>query len=786
MDLQELHERALADFNRSHDATSDEREIAYEDRRFVNIAGAQYEGDWAKVFENRPKLEVNKIHLATLRIENEYRNNRITVDYTSRKDGMDNLADLCDGLFRADEQDSAGEEAKDNAFKEMLDGGFSAFRLVAGYEDEYDEENERQRIQFEPIYDADRTVFFDVDAKRRDKRDAKHCWHLIGMSMEAYKEEFDDDPATWPRSRYRAGQFDWVDDDTVFIAEYFKVVEKARVTYVYYEHPELPDAEQKKFRLDAMTKDQKKELEDTGWVEVRRRKVKERRVRKYVMNGKEVLEDCGYIAGKYIPIIPFYGQRTIIDGHERFCGHVRFAKDAQRLKNMQLSRLAETAALSPIEKPIFDPSQVKGLEARWSQDHIRNFPYQLARVMKDAEGNVVQAGPVGYTKPPQVAPAMAALLQVTEEDMRDILGSQQQGEDLQNGLSGVALDKIMTRLDMQSYIYMSNFAVGLKHAGRVWLSMAKDVYVEDGRQMKTVDKEGKVSQERIMMPNGDGYDNDLSSAAMDVNIEVGPTSATKRQSILNSTINLLNVSQDPENRMVLETTALRNLDGEGMGEIREYARKKLLNIGIGEPTEEDIQAAQQAAQQPQEPTPNDQYLMAEAQKAQAEAQRAQAEIELKMAQAEKTRVDAQVEMAKAQMVPEAAPVVKDYKEEELYLQAKKAARELELKEDELDLKEQEIELKRIEMENKAQEQTAKLAEIGLRIIQAQQGGDVDGQAVEAGSDEAMDTAAQLAEMVKGLQTSMEQQAEDRQAALDKLSQPKTITRDEQGNITGIE
>lgn len=788
-DLNDIHERALQDFNKSNDATSEEREQSYQDRRFVNIAGAQYEGDWAKVFENRPKLEVNKIHLSTLRIENEYRNNRITVDFSPRKEGMDKMAELCDGLYRADEQDSFAEEAKDNAFKEMLDGGYSAFRLRAEYEDEYDEDNDNQRVIFEPIYDADQTVFWDMDAKRRDKSDAKFCWVLHPMSHDAYKEEYGEDPATWPRRTWSIDGFDWANTERVYVAEYFKVIERAKVTYVSYANDDLPDLPQKRFRLDNMTPDQKKELDDTGWVEVRRRKVKERRVRKYIMNGQRVLEDCGYIAGEHLPVIPFYGQRTVIDGVERYCGHVRFAKDAQRLKNMQLSRLAETAALSPIEKPIFDPEQVRGLEVRWSKDHIDNYPYQLAKVMKDPDGNVIQSGPIGYTKPPQVAPAMAALLQLTEEDMRDILGSQQQGEDLQSNLSGVAMDKIMTRLDMQAYIYMSNFAVGLKRAGKVWLSMAKEIYIEENRLMKTLDSEGKVGTSQIMVSNGEGYDNDISSTKMDVNIEVGPTSSTKRQAIVNQMINLLGVSQDPENRMVLETTALRNIEGEGMSETREYGRKKLLQIGIGEPTDEDIQRAQEAAQQPQEPTPNDQYLLAEAQKAEAEAQRAQAETQLKQAQAYKTQVDAQIAASQAGAAPEVAPEVKDYKEEEIFLQAQKAARELELKEEELELKRQEQDIKARELALREQEQQAKLAETGLKLIQAQQQKE-DEEATKAGVEQghnaALEMAQKVADAVGGLQSSMDEQNKQRADAMAQMGKPYSVKRNEGGEIVGVE
>jgi len=86
----------------------------------------------------------------------------------------DELAEVCDGLFRADEQDSGATEAYDMAFEEMAAGGMGAWRLCAEYEDEYDEDSDEQRIRMEAIPDADTCVFFDPNARRYDKRDAKY------------------------------------------------------------------------------------------------------------------------------------------------------------------------------------------------------------------------------------------------------------------------------------------------------------------------------------------------------------------------------------------------------------------------------------------------------------------------------------------------------------------------------------------------------------------------------------------------------------------------------------
>ena len=42
-----------------------------------------------------------------------------------------------------------------------------------------DDEDDRQRIRFEPIYDADSSIYFSLGAKRQDKSDAKSCYVLI-------------------------------------------------------------------------------------------------------------------------------------------------------------------------------------------------------------------------------------------------------------------------------------------------------------------------------------------------------------------------------------------------------------------------------------------------------------------------------------------------------------------------------------------------------------------------------------------------------------------------------
>jgi hypothetical protein len=638
--LANLHSEALRQFNDIQTALRDERLQCLQDRRFYSLCGAQWEGPLWDQYENKPKFEVNKIMLAVIRIVNEYRNNRITVDYVS-KDGTQNdkLAEVCDGLYRADEQASVADEAYDNAFEEAVGGGIGAWRLRTVYEDEEDPENERQRIRFEPIFDADSSVFFDLNAKRQDKSDAKYCFVVTSMTRESYKETYNDDPTDWPKIIHQY-EFDWATPDVVFVAEYYKVEEKTEVIRIF----QAIDGTEERYTATDFANDET--LEETlmavGTREVRQKRIKRMRVRKYIMSGGKVLEDAGYIAGRNIPIVVVYGKRWFVDNIERCMGAVRLAKDAQRLKNMQLSKLGEISALSSIEKPIMTPEQVAGHQVMWAEDNLRDYPYLLVNPITGPDGNTQVTGPLAYTKSAAIPPAMAALLAITEQDMQDILGNPQGADKIVSGVSGKAVEMIQTRVDMQTFIYMSNFAKGMKRCGEIWLGMAKEIYIEDKRKMKTIAPTGQAGMVELMQPTIDTETgavvmaNDLSSATFDVVAEVGPSSSSKRAATVRALTGMLQITQDPETAQVLTAMAMMNMEGEGVGDANAYFRKKLLRMGVVQPTDDEAQEMMAEMQgKPQDP--NSMYLQAAAENEVAKAAKARADTVETVASAELKR-----------------------------------------------------------------------------------------------------------------------------------------------------
>lgn len=618
MKKEQIHADSIQAFNEVQTALRDERLQCLQDRRFYSIAGAQWEGPLGEQFENKPKFEVNKVHLSIIRIINEYRQNRISVKFIAKDGSSDSgHSDLCAMLFRADEQDSGAEEAYDNAFEEAVGGGFGAFRLRAEYENEEDEEDERQRIRIEPIYDADSCVFFDLDAKRQDKSDAKHCWVLSGMTYDRYEEEFHQDPASMPKEVYQQF-FDWLTPDIVYVAEYYKV-ETVKDKLLTYRNVDGSEETHKESEMDAETKQR---LASTEAFVIKAKNLKTKRVHKYIMDGARILEDCGYIAGSNIPIIPVYGKRWFVDNVERCMGHVRLAKDAQRLANMQRSKLGEYAAASALEKPIFTPEQIAGHQLMWAEDHIKNYPYLLVNAMTDAQGNKIPGAPAGYTNVQQVPPAMQTLVQMCEQDIQDTLGFHSNTEEIRSNVSMKAYETILSRVDGQTKIYMSNMAKAVKRAGEVWLGMAKELMVN--RVAKGIVEGGMATAIQLNRPiiaqDGTvGQENDLSTADMDVTVTIGPSSESRRQATVSQMTELLAITQDPETAAVISNTIMMNIEAEGAQDLRQYFRMKLVRMGALQPTQEEAQMLEQEAQQRAQ-QPDMQQIMTNTAMAQAQAQ----------------------------------------------------------------------------------------------------------------------------------------------------------------------
>jgi hypothetical protein len=381
--------------------------------------------------------------------------------------------------------------------------------------------------------------------------------------------------------------------------------------------------------------------------------MRERRVHKWIHDGGRVLEDEGFIAGRNIPVVPFYGKRAYIDNQERIMSHIRLGKDSQRLFNMLISFLAMLAAESPREKPIFTPEQIRGHEMSWAEDNIKNNPYLLINAIQSMTGEEIPAGPIGYTKPPSIPEAVGGLIEAISTSIQEVTGNQEAGEKMMSNVSDALVERIQNKVDMQAFIYMDNFAKTMQRVGEVWHDMAREIYDEEGRQVTTIGDDGTRTlvklRERKMVDGQPLVMNDPSKGKYLVEVDTGPAFKSAREATVRSLVGMLQFIQDPQLASIIISLILTNMDGEGLDDLQEFLRMRLVTMGVVQPTDAEKakleQQQKQAANQP--PDPQSQYFLASAAHEHAEANESHANTIKTLADAANSRADAVAKLAGA-------------------------------------------------------------------------------------------------------------------------------------------
>jgi hypothetical protein len=132
--------------------------------------------------------------------------------------------------------------------------------------------------------------------------------------------------------------------------------------------------------------------------------------------------------------------------------------------------------------------------------------------------------------------------------------------------------------------------------------------------------------------------NNMTQARFDVSVEVGPSSSTKRAATVRALVGMAKMTEDPETKQVLGAMAMMNMEGEGIGDVRRYFRRKLIKMGVVKPNEQEAIELKQE-QESAQPSAQDQYFTAAAGAEQARGVKAQADTIKSQADADKARAD---------------------------------------------------------------------------------------------------------------------------------------------------
>ena len=111
--------------------------------------------------------EFNILRKAMRQIISDLHANPIQIDFEPVGDNY-NAADLMDGIYRTSCRKNTSIEAFDNATQESVVAGFASWEL----ENVYESGTGKQVIVRNPIYESCNSVYWDPNAKLKDKSDA--------------------------------------------------------------------------------------------------------------------------------------------------------------------------------------------------------------------------------------------------------------------------------------------------------------------------------------------------------------------------------------------------------------------------------------------------------------------------------------------------------------------------------------------------------------------------------------------------------------------------------------
>jgi len=187
------------------------------------------------------------------------------------------------------------------------------------------------------------------------------------------------------------------------------------------------------------------------------------------------------------------------------------------------------------------------------------------------------------------------------------------------------------RVDAKSGVYLDNMRQSVQREGEIYLGIVSEEYTEEGREMNTMTEDGDDGQIILMENTSEGGENrirhDLTRGKYKVIASVSEATATRRDKTVRSSLHIAEVSLnagDNEMSQAAVITAVTNSDGEGIDDLKKFARKRGLAIGLFEPNEEE-QAEAAKQQEGAEPDPTTILVQAQAADLNASAEKKTAE-----------------------------------------------------------------------------------------------------------------------------------------------------------------
>lgn len=574
------HDDILAEgrkaFEKCSDAERDNRKTALDDIRFAR-EGIQWPDDIRaqREREGRPCLTINKLPAFIRQVVNDARQNKPSIKVRPADSGADvKTADIMSGLIRNIEYSSNADVAYDTAVECAVTGGVGYIRvgLDYAYDDTFDMDITIDRVA-NPF-----SVYGDPNSRAADSSDWDVAFVTDRLTKAQYEREYGDkDKVDWDDDAWSGiNNTDWLNDEGVLVAEWWTREKEDEEIFLF--------ADKRNGKPFVATQKQLEDpdilmLVEMGLLEFRQQRTRKTcKVTQRIMSGADVLKETEWL-GRYIPIVPVYGDEFDIEGKRYFRSLIHNAVDAQRMFNYWRTASTELVALAP-KVPFIGPKGAFDSDAdRWATANTRSHAW--------LEYDPV---PAANNQPPQRQPldmgvAAGALQEAlnASDDIKSIVGMFDASLGAKsNETSGKAILARQREGDISTFHFIDNMARAIRHTGRILIDLIPKVY-DTPRIVRVIGEDGSQSEQTVNQetPAKDDKGNsivdeqgqaimamhDLTAGKYDLTVTTGPSFTTRREEAAAQMTEMLRAF--PPAAPIIGPELAKNLDWPGADKIAE-------------------------------------------------------------------------------------------------------------------------------------------------------------------------------------------------------------------------
>lgn len=604
----EAEKKLLDEFYELFDASvlavkDDRKQMAFE-RDFLYVRGKQWDDHATKIRKDRPRPEINLLIKAVEVVNGDFKQSRVNSKVTAtRGNNTEKVANMFEGLLRTVSVDPRTVSSRDGALTEATSCGMGAYLVLT---DDVDDLSFDVCPTIKPIRNAINSVYWTPGGVDDNHRDSEGCFVVSEVSLSEYKRMTGGDERMCSkgingkfnfvgRNGPRAG---WRTENTIQICEYWRK-EAVKKTYGLFTGGKVYEIDKDlKLVQDEMLEDGVELLSDKNG-NPRTKTVSSFDVYHYKFDGCGFIGEKKLFPSKFVPVVTIYGFQYWDDDGRHPYGMVRHAIDAQRDFNYNSGAIQESAALSAKDPLFATATQIEGYESDYAKLGATNPPVMLYNHDKEEPGIPKRNGP------PNVQGALINQLQQAAQNIKSTTGIHDQTlGSSQSGQSGRAILAEQAQGASATYTIKDNFAKAVTYEADILLDMFPRI-IDTERQERITNDDG--STEVVSFVNEEYEDSetgeqvllsDIRQGKYDVKTTIGKSYATKRQENLEMLMTA--AGQIPAVGELASDLIVGEMDIEKAGEFENRIRKQMIQAGIVDPTEEDINRMVKAMQTQQQ------------------------------------------------------------------------------------------------------------------------------------------------------------------------------------------